>query len=462
MRMRRRPALSIAMLLCTVASSCGGGGSGGHHDQDGTGAGLPTTRVSVRSDGAEADAASDFATVSGDGRIVAFTSRATNLDADAAGSGGSWVFVRDLASRTTTRIDVPAAATFGPALSFDGSLVAFTAQQSPAGDYAILVLDRRAGSIERVDVTPDGSPGHPGGSFLTFPAISADGRFVAFGSDADDLVPGDGNGATDVFVRDRVAGTTERVSVSSAGTEANATSGFFVGPAVSADGRFVAFKSAASNLVPEDHNDGQRCLELEGCADVFVRDRLTGTTERVNVGSDGTEANGSSAINVPLGISGDGRYVAFNSNATNLVPNNPVRATDWFEAYRYDRATRVLARVSVAADGTSANAMSVAHGISANGRFVVFASAATNLLSGTALPCASPFCSWFFVREPDRATTTIANAAADGSISTRSSVFGGALDADGGIVTFADFADDLVPSDTNGEPDVFVRSLDVD
>src|SRR5439155_287868 len=135
-------------------------------------------------------------------------------------------------------------------------------------------------------------------------AVSADGRFVAFASFADNLVIGDTNGASDVFVRDRVAGTTTRVNVSTAGVQADADS---FDLALSADGRVIAFRSNADNLVANDTNSA---------ADVFVHDRLTGTTERVSVDSAGIQGNGPSQSPA---LSADGRFVAFRSNADNLV-----------------------------------------------------------------------------------------------------------------------------------------------
>ena len=147
------------------------------------------------------------------------------------------------------------------------------------------------------------------------PAISADGRYVAFGSDASNLVPGDTNGTSDVFVRDLRSGTTQRVSVATDGTQANGDSD---SPAISADGRYVAFASYASNLVPGDTN---------GTADVFVRDLRSGTTRRVSVATDGTQANGDSGSPA---ISADGRYVAFESDASNLVPGDTNHCVDVF------------------------------------------------------------------------------------------------------------------------------------
>jgi Tol biopolymer transport system component len=147
------------------------------------------------------------------------------------------------------------------------------------------------------------------------PSISADGRYVAFDSGASNLVPGDSNNAQDVFVRDRENGTTERVSLASDGAEGNSASGE---PSLSADGRYVAFASFASNFASGDGN---------GTRDIFVRDRESGTTERVSVASNGGEANGRS--DAPS-MSAGGRYVAFESIATNLVPGDSNIARDVF------------------------------------------------------------------------------------------------------------------------------------
>src|SRR5690606_11863360 len=130
------------------------------------------------------------------------------------------------------------------------------------------------------------------------PSISADGRFVAFQSVATNLVPGDTNGNNDVFVHDRQTGVTQRVSVASDGAQGN---GISTTASISADGRFVAFQSAASNLVPGDTN---------GATDVFVHDRQTGVTERVSVASDGAQGNANTS---EASLSADGRYVAFQS-----------------------------------------------------------------------------------------------------------------------------------------------------
>jgi Tol biopolymer transport system component len=171
---------------------------------------------------------------------------------------------------------------FEAALSADGRFVAFKSRASNlvVGDTNdqddVFVHDRRTGTTERVSVGPNGVQGNGDNDE---PALSADGRFVAFTSDASNLVPGDTNGSPDVFVRDRRTGTTERMSVRRDGVQVR---GFSYNPALSADGRFVAFVSSAHTLVPGDTND-------EG--DVFVRDRRTGATERVSLGPNGVQGN---------------------------------------------------------------------------------------------------------------------------------------------------------------------------
>lgn len=161
------------------------------------------------------------------------------------------------------------------------------------------------------------------------PAISADGRHVAFDSLASNLVPDDANGALDIFVHDLDTGITERVSVASDGIEGNADSPF---PAISADGRHVAFASLASNLAPGDTN---------GTLDIFLHDRVLGSTERVSVASDGTEANGLSLFPA---IRGDGGGVAFESVASNLVPGDTNGVRDIFVVIRGDASTIPSAR----------------------------------------------------------------------------------------------------------------------
>ena len=188
-----------------------------------------------------------------------------------------------------------------------------------------------------MSVTDDGTEGNDS-SWSS--SISADGRYVAFSSFASNLVPDDTNGKWDVFVYDRQTNTIERVSVASDGTQGNGNS---YSPSISADGRYVAFDSTASNLVPDDSGIWQR---TSSC----MIARLN-TTERVSLASDGTQGNGHSQ---DASISGDGRYVAFLSSASNLVPGDTNGKEDVFV---YDREDNTIERVNVAANGTQADSL---------------------------------------------------------------------------------------------------------
>ena len=195
------------------------------------------------------------------------------------------------------------------------------------------------------------------------PSISSDGRFVAFESEASNLVTNDTNGFIDAFVHDLQTGATERVSVNSSGKQGNLESGF---PSIRSDGRFVAFQSLASDLVANDTNN---------TSDVFVRDLPTGATERVSVNSSEAQADNWSA---GPSISSDGRFVAFESIATNLVANDTNGSRDVFVR---DLQTGTTQRVSIDSSGKQGNLNSYDPSISSDGRFVAFGSEASNLVA---------------------------------------------------------------------------------
>ena len=229
------------------------------------------------------------------------------------------------------------------------------------GVQDVFVHDRLRAETERVSVT---SAGAEGNGYSGQVSISVDGRFVVFHSGADNLATSDSNSAFDIFVHDRSLATTERVSISSSGAECN---GFCFDPSISDDGRYVAFMSFASNLVPGDSN---------GKYDIFVHDRLTKTTDRVSISSSGEQGTGNS--NAPS-ISGNGRFVAFSSSSRNLVPQDP-----WYHwnALVHDRLTGVTERVSANSFGTRGKGHSDRPSISPDGRLVAFDSFAQNLIRG--------------------------------------------------------------------------------
>jgi Tol biopolymer transport system component len=245
-----------------------------------------------------------------------------------------------------------------------------------------------------------------------------------------------------VFVRDRKKGRTELISVPYSGSNDLPS----IGPVITPDGRFVAFISAASNLVQGDTSGGCR-PEGAGCDwDVFVRDREHGTTERVSISTKGAQANESSFL---AGISGDGRLVAFESDATNLVPGDSNGTTDVFVR---DRKNGTTERVSVGPNGKQANAGSHGGFVSADGRYVVFSSDATNLVPGDTNGHAD-----IFVRDLKLGTTRRVSLAPDEAQADGDS-YSPALSPDGRLVTFESDATNLVPGDTNGVTDVFVRA----
>jgi hypothetical protein len=239
------------------------------------------------------------------------------------------------------------------------------------------------GVIQMISAAPDGSPGN--GSSFSPPAISNDGRYVAFQSDSTNLVPGPASGFTEIYLRDTCLGapvnctaTTTRVSVAHDGSLPNGNSR---SPAISANGRFVAFDSSATNLTPNSINSG-------GQAAVFLRDTCIGapagctpTITLVSVASDGTPANDDARLPA---ISADGRFLAFNSVATNLVAND---TNGWLDVFLRDTCFGAPAgcapstvRVSVANDGSQSNAPSCCPSISADGRYISFRMAGANNL----------------------------------------------------------------------------------
>ena len=388
-----------------------------------------TTLESVSAAGDPADASSARPTISGDGRFVAFDSPAENLVSPRTVPGHD-VFLRDRKEHTTTLVSV-----------------------SPSGK--------------------------PGNDVSGYPFISGDGRYIAFVSAASNLVKNDTNGLPDVFVRDRVAERTERVSVSSTGdqqrpaNEPDEPDKGFQMPTLSFDGRFVAFQSSSPNLVPADRN---------GSIDVFVHDRSTHRTERVSVDSSGRERGREEdplATGAPLNptaspdpsgarptdasmtpsISGNGRVVVFRTSAGNLVPGDDNRASDLFF---HDRVTRTTERITSAPLPVSPddavqpyyplNELDQRQAVSFDGRRVVF--------SASWRPGIGPNEGHIFLFDTRTKRTVQVDLSSDGRgadhpVGSR----GPAISSNGRYVAFHSSAENLVTGDDNGAIDVFVRDL---
>jgi hypothetical protein len=381
--------------------------------------------------------------ISAKGRFVALSSKAAKLVRGDT-NGRADVFVRDRKRRRTRRVSVSSAGrqaneeSTAPAISAHGRFVAFWSDASNLvrgdtnGDPDIFVRDRAQGTTKRVNVSSWGAQAND--YTCTCLAISASGRFVGFSSKASNLVEEDTDNSWDAFVHDRRMGTTELVSVSSTGAQVSRSSGV---DSISAKGRFVAIGSSASGLVPGDTNNTQ---------DVFVHDRATGETSRVSVSSAGDQgeayrpsSNGS--------ISADGRFVAFGSLAPNLVPEDTNESWDVFV---HDRETGETSRVSVGSLGEEAPRRSTGAAISANGRFVAFYAGDRMVRRDT------NHHKDVFVHDRRTGTTRLLSVSPRGSLADGHS-HATAISARGRFVAFVSHATNLVHRDRNRGEDVFVR-----
>ena len=400
-----------------------------------------TQRMSLDSAGVQANDYSFHASLSADGRYVAFHSNATNLVAGDT-NGKLDVFVRDRVSGITERMSVDSGGVQGDGDSFftsitaNGRYVAFYSLSTNLvpGDtnnaFDAFVHDRLTGVTERVSVDSSGAQGN-GGSYA--PSISADGRYVVFYGDASNLVPGDANQQVDVFLHDRQTGATTLVSVDSAGAQSDDTS---FNPTLSLDNRFVGFASRATNLVPGDTN---------GTWDSFVRDLQTGVTLRISVDSAGTQGNAES--DAPT-LSADGRYAAFQSDASNLVANDTNAVKDVFV---HDLQTGITTRVSLGLGGAQGDGYSYSSAITPDGRYVAFYGLATNLVPGDTNASRD-----VFLHDRLTSTTSRVSLASSGAQASADSSRA-AITPDARFVVFDSFATDLVSGDTNGFADIFIR-----
>lgn len=263
------------------------------------------------------------------------------------------------------------------------------------------------------------------------PSPSGDGLLIAFTSFATDLVPGDTNGMSDVFVKDLVTGQVQRVSVATGGAEANGPSRH---ARISADGRFVAFESDATNLVAGDTN---------AYTDVFLFDRQTARTTRVSTASNGMQGDLPSS---QPAVSGDGRYVAFLSMATNLVQND---TNNYLDVFVHDRLLRQTVRASVSTQNAEADDDCYAPAISDDGRWVAWNSAATSLVANDTNLSQDVFVRDLLLGQTERVSVGPGGAQANGDSLSCS------IGAGGRWIAFHSHATNLVPGDTNGFVDVF-------
>ncbi len=411
-----------------------------------------TSRVSVDAQGNEGNGNSGRAALSSDGRYLVFTSSATNLVAGDT-NGEPDIFVKDLQSGAIARVSVSSSGvesnshSLYPVIDHSGRFVAFYSHgdnlvpgdNNGSGD--IFVRDQSLGLTERVSVASDGTEGNSSSRGVS---ISGDGRFVAFTSNATNLVFGDNNSFVDIFVRDRLLATTQLVSVDSAGLQGD---GLCSAPSISGDGKIVAFASRSTNLVPGDTN---------GLGDVFVRDLARGLTERVSVSSGGAEGDGHSGYVHTTGyhytaVSTDGRFVVFPSYATNLVPGDTNGVAD---AFLHDRRLGTTLRASVDSAGGESSDHSTYPVVWGGGRYVAFSSAAPELAAHDVNGVAD-----VFVHDFVRAETTLWSTDSFGGRGDLASSYP-AISTDGKLLAWESYATNLVPADTNDTLDTFVHGFE--
>jgi Tol biopolymer transport system component len=321
--------------------------------------------------------------------------------------------------------------------------------------------------LERTSRVSQTSGGTAADDFSYQPSSSAAGRYTAFVSSSTNLVPGDTNNrcfhiivktCPDIFVQDGLTGIVRRISVASDGSQSN---GLSEHPSISADGRFVAFTSFATNLVPGDTNESPDVFvhDRDADGDGVLDERGAISTKRVSVSTDGAQTIRGESLLVRPSISPDGRFVVFSSTSSRLVPGDTNSRGD---AFLRDLVTQTTERVSLGMDGAQPNAHAAAFGlpsaVSAGGRYVAFYTEASNLVPGDTNGKYD-----VFVRDREQATTTRVSVATNGSqLNFGDGAFYSSLSADGRVVAFQTTTGNLVPGDTNGTTDVFVRDRDVD
>lgn len=405
-----------------------------------------TVRVSFSTTGAQSNRESSFPKLSATGSLLGFGSFASNLvpfDTNNVYDG----FLRDMRSGRITRVTIGDQeqqandVSLLEAISGDDRFVTFRSRATnlvpgdtnSVGD--VFLRDLVLQTTERVSI---GNSGAQANDTSSSSAISADGRYVTFMSRASNLVAGDTNGWLDIFVRDRWMGTTRRVSVSSSGEQANLESSL---PSITPDGRYVCFTSTASNLVDGDTNLSQ---------DIFVHDTWTGTTERVSVSSDEVQGNSDSGGGIPNAITPDGRYVGFNSTASNLVSDDTNRVGDGFVR---DRWLGTTVRVTLRSDGGQGNHGGGIAMLTDDGHYALIGSPSTNLtddedVNGRLLDV---FMHDMWTGETWRISNNTNGE--QGNAQSEACV----MSANGMIVAFASNATNLAPNDTNGFMDIFVH-----
>lgn len=394
-----------------------------------------TERVSLGKDGQEGDRGSWMPVISPNGNLVAFTTHATNFASDDKNKNRD-VYIVDRQTKDIERISIStegkegASTSWMPSFSSDGRFVVFYTNSDvliPGDKNAVADILLRDRKEKTTTLISQGLNGQGANGESVSPVMTPDGRYIAYSSFASNLVEGDNNNMSDIFLYDCATGKKELVSVGSGGKQGNHSS---YAPSVSDDGRYVAFYSYASDLVPGDKNNEP---------DVFVRDRVARKTERISFTTTGGEPRGMSVQPV---ISGDGRFVAFASLAWNIVPDDN---NGTFDVFVRDRRSQTTYCVSVTPSGKPGNERSLQPAINADGSKIAFQSFADNLISGDRNGQAD-----VFVRDLKKGKTVRVSVASDRSEALGATAVSGSPQAtsDGRYVVFDSRANTLVLNDT--------------
>jgi Tol biopolymer transport system component len=407
----------------------------------------PTTLISRRSQKNPSNGASSEPATSESGQFVAFRSSATNLDSERCSNGVNHIFVIDRNTGTIRCVSLNSNGREGdqdslaPSISADGQFIAFTSTSTNLagnkcdnGFNQIYVRNQTNGATRCVSVNSNGQEGN---QHSHASSISADGTLIAFDSAATNLAGSKcNNGFSHIFVHDLTAETTICVSLRTDGDEGNGDS---FDPSISADGRVVVFQSTATNLA-------DRCSN--GNAHIYTHNLATGETSCVSVNNDGKQSNGNSA---QARVSGDGRFVVFQSDPTNFT----TRCSNGFShIFVRDTVEERTTCASIDGHGTQGNNDSVQPSISSDGRFVAFSSAANNL---TGNRCTAGNVQ-VFVRDRADEKTKCASMGPKNVEGNRESI-NPSISADGSLVTFESDSNNLVKKDTNGFRDVFGQEI---
>jgi len=405
-----------------------------------------TTLISRRSQKNPSNGPSSEPATSQTGQFVAFRSSATNLDGERCDNGVNQIFVSDRNAGTIRCVSLNADGREGdqdslePSISADGRFIAFTStatnltgNKCDNGFNQIYVRDRTTGTTSCVSVNSNGQEGNQQSRASS---ISADGTLIAFDSAATNLAGNKcDNGFNHVFVHDVTAGKTTCISLRTNGEEGNGDS---FDPSISADGRVVVFQSTATNLAT-------RCSN--GNSHIYMHDLATGETSCVSINNEEKQSNGNSAL---ARVSGDGRFVVFQSDATDLTN----RCSNGFShIFVRDTVDERISCASIDNHGNQGNNDSEQASLSADGRFVAFVSVANNLSGNRCLTGNGQV----FVRDRADEKTKCASVGPK-NVEGNSDSSSPAISANGALVTFESDATNLVKKDTNGLGDIFANT----